>query len=244
MHRKFAAPTWGIVAAHHCYHDVIVKWAATSEERHTAVRRLTPREHSTDDFRLTARDLHAELRRATRDLHRDIDRHPVLAPLAGSATLPEYQQALVAMYAVTAPVESRVAEYLEARRLPLDYQPRRRMPKLLKDLEFYGLMPPDPVWTGPTITTEGELIGSLYVLEGATRGSRYIFGRLTKTLGVSEERGGRFFSGHGDRSESMWQEFWSFAAEHCPPERWGEACQTAVTVLGSYRVVLNPFQGR
>lgn len=180
----------------------------------------------------------------TRRLHRDIDSHPVLAILAGSATLPEYQRALLAMYAITAPVESRVADHLEARRLPLDFQARRRMPKLLQDLEFYGLMPPDPVWAGPTITTNAELVGCLYVLEGAARGSRYISRRMTKTLGISEDRGGQFFGGHGDRSDSMWQEFWSFAAEHCPTERWAEAGRTAVALLSSYRSLLEPFGGR
>ncbi|MCB0923848.1 MAG: biliverdin-producing heme oxygenase [Mycobacterium sp.] len=168
----------------------------------------------------------------------------MLAPLAGSATLPEYQRALAAMYAITAPVESCVADYLEARRLPLDYRARRRTPKLLQDLEFYGLMPPGPVWAGPTIPTDGELVGCLYVLEGATRGSRHIFRRMTKTLGISEGRGGQFFSGHGDRSDARWQEFWSFAAEHCPPEKWAEAGHAAVTLLSSYRALLDPFEGR
>ncbi len=92
--------------------------------------------------------LHAELRRATRQAHRDLDRHPVLLPLTGSATLPEYQRALGAMYAITAPVESRVGAYLDARRPRLDYQVRRRMPNLMRDLEFYGLTPPGPAWSG------------------------------------------------------------------------------------------------
>ncbi|HOB48136.1 MAG TPA: biliverdin-producing heme oxygenase [Mycobacterium sp.] len=183
--------------------------------------------------------LHHELRRSTHRLHRDLDRHPVLSPLAGSATLPQYQRALRAMYAITAPAEARVGAYLDAHDLALDYQARRRMPRLLQDLEFYGLTPPGPAWSGPSVDTDGELVGCLYVLEGGTRGSQFIFRRMTKALGITEELGGRFFSGYGDRTESMWQEFWSFAAEHCPPESWAEACQAAVTLLRSYRTLLD-----
>lgn len=191
-----------------------------------------------------ARALHAELRRATRRAHRGLDRHPALSPLTGSATLPEYQRALCAMYAITAPVESRVGTYLDAQRPRLDYQVRRRMPNLIRDLEFYGLTPPGPVWSGPAIATDGELVGCLYVLEGGTRGSRFIFQGMTKALGITEELGGRFFSGYGDHIESTWQEFWSFAAERCHPESWAEACQTAVTLLLSYQDLLDHFRDR
>jgi len=148
------------------------------------------------------------------------------------------------MCAITTPVETRVGTYLDARRLPLDYQPRRRMPTLLQDLQFYGLEPPPPAWSGPDIGTDAELVGCLYVLEGGTRGSRFIFRRMTTALGITEELGGRFFNGYGDHTESMWQEFWSFAAGHCPPEGWAEACRTAVNLLRSYRDLLDGFQVR
>lgn len=146
------------------------------------------------------------------------------------------------MYAITAPAESRVAAYLDQRALPWHYQVRRRVPNLVHDLDFYGLTPPGPVWSGPTITTDAELFGCLYVLEGGTRGSQFIFRRMTNALGITEERGGRFFSGCGDHIDSTWQEFWSFAAESCPPESWADACRTAVTLFRSYRVLLDQFQ--
>ena len=243
----------------------LVRWVGLtgSSQQRGAPRSLANRLASLDNFRATARQgeanprrsamtfsdapacaLHAELRRATRQAHRDLDRHPVLLPLTGSATLPEYQRALGAMYAITAPVESRVGAYLDARRPRLDYQVRRRMPNLMRDLEFYGLTPPGPAWSGPAIATDGELVGCLYVLEGGTRGSRFIFQRMTMALGITEVLGGRFFSGYGDHTESTWQEFWSFAAEHCPPESWAEACQTAVTLLHWYQNLLDNFQDR
>jgi heme oxygenase len=151
----------------------------------------------------------------------------------------EYQKALLATCAIIAPAESRIAAYLSSRRLPLDYRPRRRMPDLIEDLHFYGLTPPRRAWPGPVLATDADLVGCLYVLEGGTRASRFIFQRMTKALGITEERGGQYFNGYGDRTEAMWQEFWSFAAEYCPSGSWADACQAAITFMRSYRDLLD-----
>jgi heme oxygenase len=184
--------------------------------------------------------LHSLLRGATRDLHHRLDSHRLLAPLVGAATTPtEYQRALLALYAVTSPVETAVGAYIQARGLPLNYEPRRRMPALAEDLLCYGLTPPDGAWAGPSIETDGELIGSLYVLEGATRGGRVIFRRMQKVLGITEDRGGRFFYGYGSQSEQLWHEFWHFATATCPEERWIEACRASTMLLSSFLRLLD-----
>jgi heme oxygenase len=182
------------------------------------------------------------LRSATRDLHRRLDHHPVLAPLAGPATTSAtYQRALVALYAITSPVETAVGDYRGSRDPFLSYGGERRMPALVADLRCFGLTPPDAAWAGPSIETDGELIGCLYVLEGATRGGTVIFRRMHRVLGITEERGGRFFYGYGDQGEQLWREFWRFADEICPRELWPKACQAATTLLTSFLVLLDDY---
>jgi heme oxygenase len=189
--------------------------------------------------------LHALLRGATHDLHRRLDQHRVLLPLLSAVTTQaQYQRALVALYAVLSPVETAIGGYIDAWGLALNYEARRRMPLLAQDLQRYGLTPPDGAWAGPSIETVGELIGSLYVLEGATRGGAVIFRRMQRVLGVTKDHGGQFFYGHGDQSDQQWQDFWRFAAATCPQKQWPAACRAATMLLTSVLNVLDEYLDR
>lgn len=175
------------------------------------------------------------MRSATRELHRQLDHHHILKPLLSTdVTLAQYQRALLALHAVTAPAENNIGQYLENRSLPMDYAPHRREPDLLKDLDHFGLPPARPAWDGPFIDSTGALIGCLYVLEGSTKGGQLIFQRLNERLGVEARTGGRFFSGYGRPSEELWLKFWRFAETHCPTEEIDNACEGANALFRSY----------
>ncbi len=57
----------------------------------------------------------------------------------------------------------------------------------------------------PPLNTQAEVLGCLYVIEGATLGGRLIARHLSAALGVTPMRGGRFFEGYGDDTSRMWQ---------------------------------------
>lgn len=192
-----------------------------------------------------ADQLHNELRSATGELHRKLDSHAVLSPLISpTVTLGEYHAALLALHAITAPAEDRIGEYCENRCLPMDYGNRRRMPLLLADLDFFGLTPGEPAWNGPRIRSDAALVGCLYVVEGAALGGRMILRRMAAALFISDRRGGRYFNGHGDRTQTLWRDFWRFASRHCRPDDLPTACRSAVALFGSYLTLLDQYRGR
>lgn len=187
--------------------------------------------------------LHSDLRHATQDLHRKLDRHPVLAPLVSATiTAQQYRRALLALHAISAPVENRIGHYLETQSLPLDHAARQRIPDLIEDLGHFGLLPSEPAWDGPAIDSIGALIGCLYVQEGSARGGRMIFRRVSKSLGISEQQGGRFFSGYGRDNQSLWLEFWNFATKHSLEADIPEACQAANELFLAYLVMLGQYE--
>ena len=172
--------------------------------------------------------LQAELRAATRDLHHRLDHHKLLSPLVRSGlVMADYGLALQALYAINAPTEQAISDYIDAQGLAFDYAARRRMPDLLADLDYLGLSTPQQAWAGPDIRSHGELVGCLYVLEGSVLGGRVIFKQLQSALKLDEETGGRFFAGYGEQTMPMWQAFWTFAAEISPPEQITEATKAA-----------------
>jgi heme oxygenase len=59
----------------------------------------------------------------------------------------------------------------------------------------------------------GALIGTLYVIEGATLGGQVISRHLYRHLGFSANAGARFFNGYGDEAatQQQWTLFCQFA---------------------------------
>ena len=56
----------------------------------------------------------------------------------------------------------------------------------------------------PSSTTQAEVLGCLYVLEGATLGGRIITQHIHATLGITPTTGGVFFEGYGGDTGRMW----------------------------------------
>ncbi len=184
--------------------------------------------------------LQAELRTATRDLHHRLDHHALLAPLVRSGLcMADYGLALQALYAINAPTETAIADYIDAQGLAFNYAARRRMPDLLNDLDFLNLNHPQMAWPGPTIRSSGQLVGCLYVLEGSALGGRVIFKQLQSALNLTEQTGGRFFAGNGEQTMPMWQAFWKFAADICPQEQLPDATAAAATLFENILALLD-----
>lgn len=153
-----------------------------------------------------------ELRRATRDRHERIEaRFEVARP---GLTRTAYRDALGRLWGFYAPCEPRLEAIPGSAELGLDLPVRRKSPLLRRDLRLLGMaeagvdaLPVFP-FTAPTEPCGiPELLGTLYVLEGATLGGRIIVGHLTRTLKIDAGSGAAFFASYGERVAARWREF-------------------------------------
>lgn len=152
-------------------------------------------------------DLLARLRAATRPQHDAIE--GVVDVLRPDLTAARYRRLLEAFYGFYAPWEAAAAAPAETRDLVLD---RRKTPLLERDLAHWGLNAVDRAALPrcralPPLDTAARVLGSLYVLEGATLGGQVIARHVEATLGVAPGAGDAFFRSYGDRVGAMWQAF-------------------------------------
>lgn len=94
----------------------------------------------------------------------------------------------------------------------LDWLIRSKTPSLEADLNALGL-DADQIVAIPLcrfslkINSVADVLGVLYVLEGATLGGQSLRNGLYSRLGVDEFRGGRFFAVYGASTLVMWRGF-------------------------------------
>ncbi len=77
---------------------------------------------------------------------------------------------------------------------------------LAEDLAFFDVASNAVPVCGdlPPLATAADLLGCLYVMEGATLGGQVISRHLRAHLGITSDTGGRFFHGYGETSGKMW----------------------------------------
>jgi heme oxygenase len=111
-----------------------------------------------------------------------------------------------------APLESQLLAVPFWQALAFDYKERQKTPRLKQDMLSLGssadALSSTPHCTDlPVLTTPEQLLGCLYVIEGATLGGRVITQHLQKQLGLTPESGGAFFDGYGTKTGPRWKEF-------------------------------------
>lgn len=164
--------------------------------------------------------------------------HDRIESVVGLAwTAEEYRKQLEYFYGFLQPWEQRI--HAVQRLLP-DFparllEPRRKVPLLEHDLLFWGgaieAIKSLPKCTNlPSLRSLPELLGSLYVFEGATLGGQVISRHLEQTLGLSNGEGYRFFRGYGPETARMWKHFGAcLEASSSPAEEEAiiqSACET------------------
>jgi heme oxygenase len=173
--------------------------------------------------------LQQRLGEVTRVAHQRVNHHPLLRCLTRSdLTSPQYRRALQALYAINAPTELRLAEYVAAQGVDFAYEARRRMRELAADIVFLGGSLPAPVWPGPQIDSVAGLIGVMYVLEGSRLGGQVVARQVAISLGLSATAGIKFMSCCGQSAAQLWAEFGVFAAVNCPETLFPVAEQAAL----------------
>ena len=145
------------------------------------------------------------LRLETRDEHDAVER--VLDLMGPALTREIYCQRLVQFYGFYGPLEAALhvrcaAPYLQT------LVPRLDKTSLLRqDLHYLGVSTDALALCRdlPSVDSQAEILGCLYVMEGATLGGRMITQHIQATYGITPTTGGSFFDGYGDGTGKMWQ---------------------------------------
>lgn len=124
----------------------------------------------------------------------------------------EYRQFVGRFFGFCAPLETRLMSSNHWQLLGFDYAARQKTPRLVQDLVALGGSAAElaaiPRCTNlPDLTTPEQLLGCLYVIEGATLGGRIITRQLQTQLGLNPESGGAFFDGYGVQTGPYWKAF-------------------------------------
>jgi heme oxygenase len=124
----------------------------------------------------------------------------------------EYRQFVGRFFGFYAPLETLLMASNHWQLLGFDYAARQKTPRLVQDLLALGGSAVElaaiPRCTNlPALTTPEQLLGCLYVIEGATLGGRIITRQLQTQLGLNPESGGAFFEGYGGQTGPHWKAF-------------------------------------
>ena len=143
-----------------------------------------------------------ELRSATRDAHDRLERR--LDVPSRCRTPGQYTALLAGFRAVYAPLEQALdASALTATAVP-DWPQRRKAGWLVADLRDLGATTP-PLPAGPAPRCAAEVVGAVYVMEGATLGGAVVVRALRAAF--REPPPHRFFASYGAGRGAMWAAF-------------------------------------
>ena len=149
-------------------------------------------------------DLHQRLKEKTQVYHHQIERTPLLNKLVNSSIdLAGYRILLKQFHAYIIPCEATIlcspwSSLLEN---------RNKTSQLNKDLMDIGTPENIKCPVLPPLITREQIIGYLYVIEGATLGGQIIARILQDKLGLTPQYGARYFNSYGPNTKKMWDEF-------------------------------------
>jgi heme oxygenase (biliverdin-IX-beta and delta-forming) len=150
------------------------------------------------------------LKLATHERHMALEKQlPLLHP---ALSLRDYRRFLARFLGYYVPLEARLLPLPWWQHMGFAYTDRRKAPRLEQDLRALGeaeasvqLLP--QCHELPALESLPQLLGCLYVVEGATLGGQIISRHLHATLGLTAETGAAFFGGYGTRTGSHWKAF-------------------------------------
>jgi heme oxygenase len=169
------------------------------------------------DSSAAPRTLLLRLKDETRDEHESLERD--LNLLQPDLTLERYRSIVERLFGFYSPWEQAVSALL-SEHIPGFAEPREKAQKLWEDLNYLGTKAKIPMCKKlPACQTWPEVLGSLYVTEGATLNGQIISRKLGQTLGLSARRGAAFFSSYGLEVGSKWQTFCIMLQANTPPDK-------------------------
>jgi heme oxygenase len=147
------------------------------------------------------------LREATAAQHKALEEClPFLSP---ELDQPLYRQIIEAYYGFHAPLQLAIERFCANDPAIIE---RRKVPTLLKDLAALGLSTEQihalPQCTDlPLLKNRAQLLGVMYVMEGATLGGQMLRRLMKDKLGITPDRGGEFLDVYGSATGSRWKAF-------------------------------------
>jgi len=149
----------------------------------------------------------AKLKEQTAEQHQRLEiKLDILARLSSPQG---YKSLLEQFYGFYRPLEIHLGTVMCLPGSLSNFTARRKTPLLEKDLLFLDLSEQDLAELPqcqklPTVESEAQAFGCLYVLEGATLGGQIISKYVADKLGYERERGAAFFKSYGAEVRAMW----------------------------------------
>ena len=170
------------------------------------------------------------LRAETNTLHKRLEDD--LNLIGTGLSVEHYRHTLARFYGFYRPLEEQIFPRLPLALRPL-FEGRRKTAKLERDLTFLRISPnnlPNCPFV-PDVTRLPDLLGSLYVTEGATLGGQLISRHIETILGLRNSTGYEFFSGYGAETGSRWKSFRTALLDYSSPQIDSEIVRAAQTTF-------------
>lgn len=153
--------------------------------------------------------IHQRLKQATQQSHDNLE--SCLPLLDSGLSWARYRSIMEQFYGFYGPLEARNLRTSPSW-LHEELLNRRKVPWLIEDLTHLGLARLEigclPLCEDiPPIRTEAELLGSLYVVEGATLGGHVVSRCLSQSLGEGSVGCSQFFQSYGADVPQKWRSF-------------------------------------
>jgi heme oxygenase len=121
-------------------------------------------------------------------------------------SIEEYRTILQKLWGFYYPLEALIANRGEEPLL--DFERRKKIPLLEYDLHVLGDPSVRPICSElPELLNFSQVLGCLYVLEGATLGGQIIARHISKKLGLDQTNGCSYFWSYGAETSDMWHIF-------------------------------------
>ena len=157
------------------------------------------------------------------------------------ASTEDYRRLIEGFWGLYAGIEPRLAPLIRDQQWPLQWELRRKLPLIEKDLRVLGASSPEiaglPVCEEfPSLASQARVLGVLYVLEGSTLGGQHISKLVETRLRLGPANGAAFFNGYGRETGSMWKKFCAVITEWAPGGFMGdEMVFAAVETFETFR---------
>lgn len=149
-------------------------------------------------------DVHQRLKDKTKAYHQQIERASLINQLmSDSINIANYQLLLKKFHAYIQPCEKAICASSWSSLLDA----REKTSRLTNDLLDLGTSTKRKCQALPPLNSKEDILGYLYVLEGATLGGQIIAKRLHDRLGLTAQHGARYFNAYGPDTMKMWLAF-------------------------------------
>jgi heme oxygenase len=157
---------------------------------------------------LVEMNLRKRLQDETKSLHEKIEQTFLLKKiLLQKITLNDYHLLIQKFYGFITPCEALI-DSLTCKSVITNRRKKTWLDQDLKALKISKNNDTFPMCIDlPALYYYEQVLGYLYVIEGATLGGQVITKMLKTQLHITPDKGGRFFHGYGDKTKIMWNDF-------------------------------------